>query len=103
MLRRLSQLNKRNVRNASIVIAALSLLLIGVNNTLAQASDPDLDNDGTVTGQDVKIVSTCLGKKGPSNPNCQFELADTDGDGDVDNDDLKYVADHLGESGYPTG
>ncbi len=84
------------------------LLLIGLGTMMplqpwAQAPDPDLDNDGTVTGKDVAIVARCLGNNGPNKPNCQFALADTDGDGDVDNVDLQFVVDHLGETGFPIG
>ena len=84
------------------------LLLLGLGalmplQPLAQATDPDLNNDGTVTGQDVAIVARCLGNNAQNTPNCQFAIADTDGDGDVDQDDLQYVVDHLGETGFPTG
>jgi hypothetical protein len=70
---------------------------------LAQATDPDLNDDGMVTAQDVAIVARCKGHNPQNKPNCQFAIADTDGDGDVDNDDLQFVVDHLGESGFPTG
>ena len=88
--------------------AMSALLLIGFgvlmpHQPFAQATDPDLNNDGTVTGQDVAIVARCKGKNPQNKPNCQFAIADTDGDGDVDNDDLQYVVDHLGETGFPTG
>ncbi len=71
--------------------------------SIAQATDPDLNNDGTVTGQDVAIVAQCKGNNPQNKPKCLFAVADTDGDGDVDNDDLQFVVNHLGETGFPTG
>ncbi len=104
-----SPLTSWKKRATRILPWALSaLLLIGLSTMMplqpmAQATDPDLNNDGTVTGQDVAIVARCKGNNPQNKPNCQFAIADTDGDGDVDNDDLQYVVDHLGETGFPTG
>ncbi len=67
------------------------------------AGDPDLNNDGCVTGKDVKIVAVCLGKKGANNPNCQFELADTNADGHVGLEDLWFVVKNKGICGFPVG
>ena len=88
------------------VMGVLILIVLGSVmpiQSFAQASDPDLNNDGTVTGQDVAIVARCLGNNPQNKPNCQFDIADTDGDGDVDHDDLQFVVDHLGETGFPIG
>ena len=86
-----------------LTMVALMLLAGLLTVPWAQAPDPDLNNDGTVTGKDVSIVARCLGNNPHNKPNCEFNLADTDGDGDVDHTDLQFVVDHLGETGFPTG
>jgi RHS repeat-associated protein len=87
------------VRRVSFILAAS----IFCSTALAQATDPDLDNDGCVTGLDVRIVAVCLGENGSTNPNCRFDLADTDADGDVDRDDLNFVLQARGQCGFPIG
>jgi len=78
------------------VLTMVTLMLLAGLLTVpwAQAPDPDLNNDGTVTGKDVSIVARCLGNNPYNKPNCEFNLADTDGDGDVDHTDLQFVVDH---------
>ena len=61
----------------------------------AQASDPDLNNDGVVNILDISLVGSCFGADLATNPQC--EIADVDGDGDVDMDDLMVVVAAFGQ------
>jgi len=83
-----------------MVIGILGLLLMPAA-AWARATDPDLNNDGTVNILDVSMVGSCYGQDPASLPQCQ--VADTDGDGDVDFDDLNYVTGSFGQSGFPVG
>ena len=104
IVKRIKQSNWNQVM--PMALGTMILIILGAVmpvQLLAQAPDPDLNNDGIVTGLDVAIVARCKGNNPHKKANCQFALADTDGDGDVDNDDLQFVVDHLGETGFPTG
>lgn len=83
-----------------ITIVTFLVLLLGASGVWAQASDPDLNNDGVVNILDVSMVGSCFGQD-PSNPPC--DVADTDGDGDVDFDDINFVVASFGQTGFPTG
>jgi len=62
---------------AGILTMVTLMLLEGLLTVpWAQAPDPDLNNDGTVTGKDVSIVARCLGNNPHNKPNCEFNLAD---------------------------
>ncbi len=80
------------------VIAALGCLglFLGLATAWAQASDPDLNNDGVVNILDISLVGSCIGADLSTNPQCQ--VADTDGDDDVDMDDLNFVVGSFGQS-----
>ena len=67
--------------------AGLLGLLVAAAPAVAQAPDPDLNDDGVVNILDVSLVSSCFGQT----PVADCAVADTDGDGDVDMDDLNYV------------
>jgi len=76
----------------------ISFFLSFSHSLFAQATDPDLNDDGIVNILDISIVSSRIGMD-PSDPNYD-PIADVDGDGDIDYDDLNYVASHFGET-YP--
>ena len=76
------------------------ITLVGVvTGGVAEAPDPDLNNDGVVNILDVSLVGSCFGQDVSTNPQCQ--VADTDGDGDVDSDDLSFVVAAFGQI-FPT-
>ena len=77
----------------------ITLGIVAGGGAEAQASDPDLNNDGVVNILDVSLVGSCFGQELSSNPRCQ--VADTDGDGDVDSDDLRIVVASFGKT-FPT-
>ncbi len=94
----------RIIMSAKFWIVALICflgLLLGPARAWAQATDPDLNNDGVVNILDLSLVGSCFGQDPATFPQCQ--VADTDGDGDVDFDDLNFVLASFGQSGFPVG
>lgn len=62
------------------------------------AYDPDLTEDGSVTADDLAIVTNCLGFDPVNNASCA--LADVNGDRRIDLRDEDMVNAHMGKSGF---
>ena len=97
-----SMAQRRTLHISQALTPALMIvcLLLG-QDVWAQASDPDLNNDGVVNILDVSMVASCVGQDIGALPEC--EVADTDGDGDIDTDDLDFVTAAFGQAGFPVG
>ena len=95
---------RRRCQKSRMAAWALTVAILfggALTPAMAQAPDPDLNNDGVVNILELSLVGSCFGVDPTTVPRCA--VADTDGDGDIDIDDYIFVLTSFGQTGFPTG